>query len=90
MLVLCHEAGRTGIDGMEHRPLPSLEDCMDLNLRTARLTNPDVAFIGVSLNTRNLDEDAAEAVLAETAARLGLPCVDPVRTGVGPIVDALV
>ena len=90
VLVLCHEAGRTGIDGMAHRPLPSLEDCMDLNLRTARLTNPDVRFIGVSLNTRDLDDDSAKAVLAETAARLGLPCVDPVRTGVAAIVDALV
>jgi uncharacterized NAD-dependent epimerase/dehydratase family protein len=89
-LVLCHEAGRSGIDGMEHRPLPSLEDCMDLNLRTARLTNPGVRFIGVSLNTRDLDQAAAEAVLAETAARLSLPCVDPVRTGVAAIVDALV
>jgi uncharacterized NAD-dependent epimerase/dehydratase family protein len=63
---------------------------MDLNLRTARLTNPDVRFIGVSLNTRNLDDEAAEAVLAETAARLGLPCADPVRTGVAAIVDRLV
>ncbi|MHA1152687.1 MAG: DUF1611 domain-containing protein [Alphaproteobacteria bacterium] len=88
-LVLCHEAGRTGIDGMEHRPLPSLEDCMDLNLRTARLTNPEARFVGVSLNTRNLDQTAAEAVLAQTAARLGLPCVDPVRTGVAAIVDGL-
>jgi uncharacterized NAD-dependent epimerase/dehydratase family protein len=89
-LVLCHEAGRTGIDGMAHRPLPSLEDCMDLNLRTARLTNPDARFVGVSLNTRNLDPAAAEAALAETSARLGLPCADPVRTGVSAIVDALV
>ena len=89
-LVLCHEAGRSGIDGMEHRPLPSLEDCMELNLRTARLTNPEARFIGVSLNTRSLDDDSATAVLAETAARLGLPCVDPVRTGVAAIVDGLV
>ena len=89
-LVLCHEAGRTGIDGMAHRPLPSLEDCMDLNLRTARLTNPDARFVGVSLNTRNLDPAAAEAALAETSARLGLPCADPVRTSVSAIVDALV
>jgi uncharacterized NAD-dependent epimerase/dehydratase family protein len=49
-----------------------------------------VRFIGVSLNTRNLDDDAAAAVLAETAARLGLPCADPVRTGVAAIVDRLV
>ena len=88
-LVLCHETGRTGIDGMEHRPLPSLEDCMDLNLRTARLTNPDARFVGVNLNTRHLDDDAAAAALAETAARLGLPCVDPLRTGVAAIVDNL-
>jgi len=69
--------------------LPSLEDCLDLNLRTARLTNPEARFIGVSLNTRNLDQTAAEAVLAQTSARLGLPCVDPVRTGVAAIVDGL-
>ncbi len=63
---------------------------MDLNLRTARLTNPDARFVGVSLNTRNLDDEGAEAALAETAARLGLPCADPVRTGVAAIVDGLV
>ena len=89
-LVLCHEAGRAGIDGMAHWPLPSLEDCMDLNLRTARLTNPDARFVGVSLNTRNLLPAAAAAALAETSTRLGLSCADPVRTGVSAIVDALV
>ena len=35
--------------------------------------------------------DAAEATayLAQLSGRLGLPAVDAVRTGVGPIVDAL-
>ena len=36
-----------------------------------------------------LDADEAAACLAETEARLGLPAVDPVRTGVGRIVDVL-
>ena len=88
-LVLCHEAGRQGIDGMSHWPLPSLEACIDLNLRTGRLTNPKVVFVGVSLNTANMDPRSAAAILEETSARLKLPCVDPVRTGVGPIVDRL-
>ncbi|MGF1609609.1 MAG: N-acetyltransferase DgcN [Kiloniellales bacterium] len=88
-LVLCHEAGRKGIDGMAHWPLPTLEDCMDLNLRTARLINPAVRVAGIALNTRLLGEAEAGAALRETGARLGLPCVDPVRTGVAPIVDAL-
>jgi len=88
-LVLCHEAGRQGIDGMAHWPLPSLEDCMDLNLRAARLTNPAVRFVGVALNTRLLNGAEATQALRETGQRLGLPCVDPVRTGVAAVVDAL-
>ena len=32
---------------------------------------------------------AAEALIAETAARLDLPVIDPVRTGGGAIADRL-
>ena len=88
-LVLCHEAKRPHIDGMEKWHLPSLEDCIDLNLRTGRLTNPDVRFIGVSVNTSKLTTAEAQRFLAETAELLALPCVDPVRTGVAPLVEAL-
>jgi uncharacterized NAD-dependent epimerase/dehydratase family protein len=48
-----------------------------------------VKFVGVAINTAKLDEDAAERLLRETEQRLGLPTVDPLRTGVGPIVDNL-
>ena len=88
-LVLCHEAKRPHIDGMERWHLPSLEECIELNLTTGRLTNPDVQFIGVSMNTSKLSPAEAEDLLSETADKLALPCVDPVRMGVGPIVDAL-
>ncbi len=87
--MLCHEAKRPHIDGMERWHLPSLEECIELNLTTGRLTNPDVQFIGVSMNTSKLSPAEAEDLLSETADKLALPCVDPVRMGVGPIVDAL-
>ena len=33
--------------------------------------------------------DVAAAVIGETSRSLGLPCVDPIRNGVEPIVNAL-
>jgi uncharacterized NAD-dependent epimerase/dehydratase family protein len=36
-----------------------------------------------------MSEAEADAYLAETEARLGLPCVDPFRHGAGRLVDAL-
>jgi uncharacterized NAD-dependent epimerase/dehydratase family protein len=62
---------------------------MQLNLATARLTNPEAKFIGVSINTSQLDSAKAEAYLAEVEELLDLPTVDPVRTGVSRLVDNL-
>lgn len=88
-LVLCHEPTRTHMRGLPHFPLPSLEECMAANLKTASLTNPDVRFVGVAVDTSRLDANAAQIFLEEVSKQLGLPAVDPVRTGVGAIVDAL-
>lgn len=88
-LILCHEPTRTHMRGLPHYPLPGLEECMEANIRVASLTNPEVRFVGVSIDTSRLDEDSARSYLAETEKQLGLPAVDPVRTGVGPIVDTL-
>ena len=88
-LVLCHEPTRTHMRGLPHYPIPGLEETMELNLRMARLTNPAATFEGIAVNTQALDDAAAAAFLAETEAKLGLPTVDPVRTGVGRIVDRL-
>jgi uncharacterized NAD-dependent epimerase/dehydratase family protein len=75
--------------GLPHYPLPSLADCIATNLAAGRLTSPDVRFAGIAINTAALDAAAADRVLKETGDKLGLPCVDPVRTGVGAIVDGL-
>lgn len=41
------------------------------------------------MNTRLMDEGEALADIAETGERFGLPCVDPVRTGVAAVVDRI-
>lgn len=88
-MVLCHDASRKTIDGYPGFPIPSLRECMESYLAAARLTNPHAAFVGVSLNTAGLDAAERERLLAEAARESGLPAVDPVATGVGPLVDAL-
>jgi uncharacterized NAD-dependent epimerase/dehydratase family protein len=79
--VVCHDPRRTCVLGHPDLPLPSIEDVIERTIAMGRLTNPEIACAGVSLNTAGLDEAAAEAALSEVAARLGLPAGDPVRGG---------
>jgi uncharacterized NAD-dependent epimerase/dehydratase family protein len=88
-LVMCHEPGRAHMRGLPHFPLPDLEDCIALNETCAQLTNPAAKVIALACNTSAMDEAAARAELARLADRFGMPAVDPVRTGVGPVVDIL-
>ncbi|MDA3903372.1 MAG: DUF1611 domain-containing protein [Desulfuromusa sp.] len=88
-LVLCHEPTRTHMRGLPNQKLPDLQTCLELNLAVARLTNVDAKFIGVAINTANLESNKAETYLAEVEQLLGLPTVDPVRTGVVRLVDNL-
>ena len=49
-----------------------------------------VAMVGgIAINTASLSADAAEAVLASTEEEYDMPAVDPIRTGVAPIVDRI-
>lgn len=88
-LVLCHEPGRPHMRGLPHYQLPDLAECLEANLRVARLTNPDVIPVGIAFNTSKMDPQAARALCAETAAAFDLPCVDPVAMGVEPIIDRI-
>jgi uncharacterized NAD-dependent epimerase/dehydratase family protein len=88
-LVLCHEPTRTHMRGLPDYSLPGIQACMDANLMMARLTNPNVKFVGISVNTSQLSEAEALKVMAEIEAEFNLPAVDPFRQGVGRIVDAL-
>jgi len=88
-LVLCHDPTRKTLNGFPHMPVPSLQEALPVYLSAARLTNPQVRFVGVALNTESLGQEAAARVIEETSQTLGLPCVDPIRTGVAPLVSAL-
>lgn len=89
VLVVCHDAARTEMRGTPGVPVPDLADCIDANERMARMFEPGAKVYGVSVNTSSMDAAEATAYLAQLSGRLGLPAVDAVRTGVGPIVDAL-
>lgn len=88
-LILSHEPTRTHMRGLPNHSLPSLEALRDLSLQLAHVVNPRAQVVGVSVNTKALDDAAAEECLAGIEARLGLPTVDPFRQGAGRLVDAL-
>ncbi|RVV96805.1 DUF1611 domain-containing protein [Mesobaculum littorinae] len=88
-IVLCHEPTRTHMRGLPGYQLPSLEALRDMVLPIARIANPDVKVIGVSVNTKAMPEDEARALLADIETRMGLPATDPYRFGAEPLVEAL-
>jgi uncharacterized NAD-dependent epimerase/dehydratase family protein len=89
-IVLCHEPTRPHMRGTPQIPMPDLQAVIDANIANGRLTNPNIRCTGVSMNTSGLSVDKADALLRETEARLGLPCVDAFRQGASRLVDALV
>jgi len=88
-IVLCHAPGRPHMRGTPSIQTPSLTATMEANLSAGRLTNPDIRCIGVSINTSGLSEEEGARILQEATAETGLPAVDPVKTGVAPLADAL-
>lgn len=90
VIVLCHEPTRTHMRGLRHQPLPDMKVCMEANLTAAHLVSDNVRCAGIAVNTKNLSAGAALDYISEVEAIHGMPCVDPVRTGVSSIVDGLV
>jgi uncharacterized NAD-dependent epimerase/dehydratase family protein len=88
-LVMCHEPVRGHMRGLPNRPLPGVGECIEANLVAGRLTSPGVRCVGVAVNTSEMAAADAGAYLARLEAELGLPCVDPLKAGVGAIVDRL-
>ena len=81
VFVVCHDPARTHVLGHPSLALPSIETVIAQTVALGRLTNPAIRCVGVSLNSAALDAEAAAALLASEAARLGLPVADPVRGG---------
>lgn len=87
--VVCTEAGRTVVSGWPDFPLPSIQEVIDRTVEIGRRTNPNIKPVGISVNTSSLSEAEALSYLAEVEAETGLPATDPIRFGVGKLVDAL-
>lgn len=81
VIVVCHEPGRQYVLGHPGYSLPSVDETIDLNLRLGRRTNAAIRCAGISLNTAQLEADAASRLLAEESRRLGMPVADPIRGG---------
>ncbi len=84
--VVCHDPARRTMRNVA-TPMPAIGEIIDLTIRLGRVTNPDIRCVGLCINTSHVAHP--EAVLEELEARHGLPAVDPLRGGVGAIVDRL-
>jgi uncharacterized NAD-dependent epimerase/dehydratase family protein len=90
LLVLCHEAGRTEIEGAGGgpHPIPPLRELVELHERLALPARP-ARVVAIALNTRALEEHEARAAIEAAEAESGLPSDDPVRFGAAKLVDAV-
>jgi uncharacterized NAD-dependent epimerase/dehydratase family protein len=90
LLVLCHESGRTEIEGAGGgpHPIPPLRELVELHERLALPARP-ARVAAVALNTRFLDEAEARGAVAAAEEETGLPADDPVRFGAAKLVDAV-
>jgi uncharacterized NAD-dependent epimerase/dehydratase family protein len=89
LLVLCHVAGATEIDGSPGHPIPPLPELVELHERIA-LPARKAKVACIALNTARIatDEEARRAI-AEAETKTGLPADDPVRFGAQHLLDAL-
>jgi uncharacterized NAD-dependent epimerase/dehydratase family protein len=90
LLVLCHEVGRSEIEGAGGGPhrIPPLRDLVEVHERLSLPARP-ARVAAVALNTSRLDEPAARATIAKAEAETGLAADDPVRFGAAKLVDAV-
>ncbi|NJS13333.1 MAG: DUF1611 domain-containing protein [Sphingopyxis sp.] len=90
VLVMCHDPDRTHIDGHADYLIPPLAEVIALNISLASRTNPGVRCGAIALNTSALSEAEGAALLGDYQQRYGLPTFDPLRSDLGPVIQAVV
>ncbi len=85
-LILCADASYEEV--FTSVPRPDVAHIARLYEEVAALVKP-APVVAVSVNTRGLDESAAEKLLERVTAETGLPAADPVRHPATPILDAV-
>jgi uncharacterized NAD-dependent epimerase/dehydratase family protein len=89
-VVLCHDAMRLETEGTNAQyAIPELDEVIDDALRMARRVQPKCICAGISVNTSKMTDFERDNYLGNLQNNLGLPCVDPIATGVSPIANFL-
>jgi uncharacterized NAD-dependent epimerase/dehydratase family protein len=88
-LIACHQPSRSTFRHNAWLRIPPLTDVIQLH---EAIANPlrQVRTIAVSLNTADLSDRDARAVIERTAEETGLPTTDPVRYDITPLAVAVV
>ncbi len=86
--VVCHEPTRRTMRNVDV-PIASIEDVIAETIALGRLTSPHIRCVGIAMDTSALATAEAMRVIEQTSQRFRLPACDPVRQGVGVIVDGL-
>jgi uncharacterized NAD-dependent epimerase/dehydratase family protein len=87
--VVCHEAGREYVAAFPDCLLPSIPHLIEQTIVCGRVTNAGIRCAGVCINASALQAAERDTCLRDLSELTGLPCVDPVATGVAPLVDYL-
>lgn len=88
-IIVCHQAGRRTIHGVEGYATPTVRECVQRHLDAARLTNHDVRCAGICVDTSRMVKESTGEYLRELEEMLDVPCVDPLKMSVAPIVAGM-
>ncbi len=87
-MILCYEAGRTHVHGMEYVALQPLDKLLKVYETMANLVSPS-KVIGIAVNSRRLKDDEAAKERERVSREFGLPACDVVRNGPEALVKAI-
>lgn len=87
--VVCHEPGRNELSAFPGFPTAGIGELINLTIMLGRTVSPNIKCVGLSINTSRMTEVDAKKELDLLSRMHKVPAVDPVRFGVGPLVDAL-
>lgn len=89
-IVVCHALNRYHMRGLPECPQPTIAETIELNERLAKTTNKNAKVVGVSVNTSSVGYNEAFSICQSISKRLNLPCIDPMRHDLSPIIDRLI
>ena len=90
-MIFCHIAGATRIEGYTYCPFPPLKRMIEFNEDTVSWVRPELPckVAGLSIVTLGLSDEKARDAIKQVEDETGLPATDPLRFGVGVLMDAL-